>query len=718
LADRYANLEQAGHTVEERVPLATVFVDLPALSESRTDPPDDREVSPGFVQEVLEGARERFDNDSASQAIRGAVRFPGIGSRLGRYVLVGGPGQGKTTVGQFICQLFRTAILKQKSRKALSPDALEAMREIEEQCQSEELAIPVVRRFPVRVLLSEFAARLNSQPESLLSYLAGKIQKKSGKHFGLDEFRRWLGSYPWVLILDGLDEVPASSNREELLNTIRDFWVDVAECSADILVIATTRPQGYNDDFSPKFYEHKYLAPLSNKRALHYARRLVDVGYESEEARKEKVLGRLQRACRDGSPTSRLMRSPLQVTIMAILVDRVGQPPQERWNLFKDYYTVIYEREVERDTPAASLLRDYQADINTIHARVGLFLQIESEKTGSTDARLPLERFKKIVETRLTEEGHVGKSLHNLKDRLLTAAMHRLVFLVGLEQKQIGFEVRSLQEFMAAEGLMQGSDDDIPSRLRTIAPISHWRNVFLFAAGRCFAERQHLRDTIHAICSQLNEDSDPAVQSVLAGSQLAIDLLEDGPSRRQPKYALSLLRIAFRVLDLPPTEYQTKLAALYSPDVEDLFIQELTKRLSLKNHREQLGAWNALSAMNSRLGFVKKLKDENWPTDKSKSFQTVKYAGSRQDIFERLLSLVTGFTPEAVWDEYASNFFSYRADPQLLKKLNLPEWFKAAMSMFDRLMVGGLRLDMVLRIPETRAQQVLRTGLAFSLKAS
>jgi len=270
LADRYAKLEQAGHTVEDRVPLATVFVDLPALNENRNEPPEGHEVSSGFVHEVLEAARERFDSDSEPRTLR-AVHSSGHGSQLGRYVLVGGPGQGKTTVGQFVCQLFRTAIQKQKSRRTLSPDVFEAMREIEDQCQSEELSIPIVRRFPIRVVLSEFAARLNTHHESLLAYLADRIQRKSDKHFSLDDFRQWLGSYPWLLILDGLDEVPASSNREDLLNTIREFWVDVAGCNADILVVATTRPQGYNDDFSPKFYEHKFLSPLSEKQALHYA---------------------------------------------------------------------------------------------------------------------------------------------------------------------------------------------------------------------------------------------------------------------------------------------------------------------------------------------------------------------------------------------------------------------------------------------------------------
>ena len=100
---------------------------------------------------------------------------------------------------------------------------------------------------------------------------------------------------------------------------------------------------------------------------------------------------------------------------------------------------------------------------------------------------------------RLKEEGHEGHELDRLKQQIVAAALERLVFLVGLESDQIGFEVRSLQEFMASESLMEGSDEDIDCRLGEIAPIPNWRNVFLFASGKCFADRQHLRDKILSI---------------------------------------------------------------------------------------------------------------------------------------------------------------------------------------------------------------------------
>ena len=231
--------------------------------------------------------------------------------------------------------------------------------------------------------------------------------------------------------------------------------------------------------------------------------------YRTDEDRKQKVLDRLKRAFSDSS-TARLMRSPLQVTIMTALVDRVGQPPQARWSLFKSYYDVIYLREVERSIPASIILRDYQPDIKAIHNQVGLILQIDSERTGSTDAKLSRNRFVSLVEARLTAEGHAGERLQTLAQQIVETAAQRLVFLVEVEAEQIGFEIRSLQEFMAAESLMDGTDLQIKQRLDEIAAIPFWRNVFLFAAGKCFVERQELREAVHAICASLNEiDGDP-----------------------------------------------------------------------------------------------------------------------------------------------------------------------------------------------------------------
>lgn len=633
LSDEFVNLEQAGHDVSEGIPLARVFVDLHTVDvrrsglsqgfsgEDRYLGYDEESDSKGFIKSMLSVASERLDPESLDAATLGRSPNDGVGRHSrGRFVLIGGPGQGKTTVAQFICQIFRASIIDKMPQHQLSSEVRAALAIIGRHCKEDDIEICVVPRFPFRIVLNEFAAALSSgdlsNVNSVLSFLAHMIQKRTDRSVSVDDLYELLGHYPSIIVFDGLDEVPSSSNRTQVLDAIRDFWIDANNANADIVSIATSRPQGYNEDFAPDLYQHLRLVPLSEKLGKHFAQRLVDVRYGSDTDRKEKVLSRLHRSFESES-TSRLMRSPLQVTIMTALVDRLGQPPQARWKLFDAYYDVIYQREVEREIPASGILREYEPDINAIHSRVGLLLQIDSEQTGRTDTMFSQERFNTLVSKRLEEEGHEGEDLVDLRDQIVGAALERLVFLVGLESGQVGFEIRSLQEFMAAESLMEAPDDDVRRRLEEIGPLANWRNVFLFAAGKCFAERQHLRDAVYRICGALNENAhDPICARYFAGSGLALDLLDDGLCRRQPKFVEVLARIAIRSLDSANARFHLQLISVYRDRLEALYKEEISGRLVAGKGRVRSAAWGCLLGLvERRVNWADVMAREYWPDE-------------------------------------------------------------------------------------------------------
>jgi hypothetical protein len=72
---------------------------------------------------------------------------------------------------------------------------------------------------------------------------------------------------------------------------------------------------------------------------------------------------------------------------------------------------------------------------------------------------------------------------------------------------------------MAAECLMTGDPEAVKARLRAIAPAPYWRNVFLFAAGKCFADTRsrYLQDAIRLLCEDLNTPTDALLAATRAG---------------------------------------------------------------------------------------------------------------------------------------------------------------------------------------------------------
>jgi hypothetical protein len=616
IGDRYVRLEEAGHSAEEPTPLSRVFVDLPVADAGAGE-------SGLFLRDLLEHTAVLFDE--GERPVRAT----------GRVVLVGGPGQGKTTLGQFACQVFRAGLLSSVQRP-LSPDGRDAVAAVAAACHESDLHFGRGPRFPVRVVLTDLAKGLTAREQPLLAWIANSISRRVGATIAVEHFRRWLGAYPWFLVLDGLDEVPAGAGRDRVMSCIEDFQVDVAQERADVFVLATTRPQGYNDDFSPRRYDHRRLADLPPQAALDYGSRLAGARYGAGADRTATVIERLGRAVVNPA-TLHLMRSTLQVAIMTALVDRLGQPPNERWSLFDSYYDVIYQRERERDTDAASILGAYRPDVDAIHQRVGLALHVLTTSEAHADPRLTGAQLTRLVTRRLAEEGHAGDETAAMAARIRDAAELRLVFLVGGEEDRIGFEIRSLQEFMAAGALVDGPDEQVVARLRAIAPLPGWRNVLLFAAGECFVRRQHLRSHLHDLCRSLDVDpADPLHAPMKVGARLALDLLEDGVARSQPRQHRVIAAHAFDVLDVADPALSMRLARCHHDDLDDLYRARLSDAVTSSDEIRRTSARRCLATLSSDgLTWARStLRDAGPPQDGAEAFALLDELP--QEVFDNL----------------------------------------------------------------------------------
>src|SRR5262249_39780699 len=162
-----------------------------------------------------------------------------------------------------------------------------------------------------RIVLSQFAKSLDSgEAAGLLDYLALQLCRGSARKLSPDDIDEILTAYPSLIVLDGLDEVPAASNRDKVMEAVSNFSFEGAAGELEVVLVATTRPQGYNREFSPRQYAHHSLTPLGTPDALDYGRRLARNRFGSGTDRAEKVRGRLERAAQKPT-TAKLMQSPL-----------------------------------------------------------------------------------------------------------------------------------------------------------------------------------------------------------------------------------------------------------------------------------------------------------------------------------------------------------------------------------------------------------------------
>jgi len=662
--NKFTRLQEAGHSNEDNTLLSRVFVDLPvALTEMHRPIRRNRmlphavgvpQAEPTVAEELV-----RVASNAYGQKYSAAPQSDDSGSDCARVVLLGGPGQGKSTVGQFITQLLQARFLSAPNAPGVSRDVTTYAQGVVESAAAGGINTDAPYRIPVRITLPTFADEIadkrRSKPGSrlsLLEFVANRLSQQSASDVSIDRLRKWLPEGPWLFVLDGLDEVPSSGERPAVLLEIEALFDELAIAQCDAVVLVTTRPQGYNRDLDPQLWRHWRLLPLSGQHALAYAARIAEIRLTEPERRK-RVLDRLK-AASESPATSQLMVSPLQVAILFTLVDLKGDVPTDRWNLFDRYFSVLRDREEAKGGPSGELLRRHRSSVELIHHHAGFLLHVEAERSGKADSYLSEDEFERLVSTFLSEEGHEGAELRALTQRLSKLATERLVLLATRVEGRIAFDVRSLQEFMAAAMITADKDQFVEARLRAIAAKSHWRHVFQIAASRCFYDtgKRHLANTVISICTELDAGhEDVSDRLAKSGARLAIDLLVDGIGAEAPKQKRILFDRALQAIDLGPSLFDKRLARIVDNILAPHAREALQARIKAHGSRPALAAWVFLFELAGRgVDWAVPLARERWPDSPadSRSILGVIDAASCPDV---LLPLVSSTVKESSYSD-------------------------------------------------------------------
>lgn len=526
----YTKLEQAGSNNDHKPKIHELFRDLPIVAYGYE--------SEHFILQSLVSSSSNVHKISTWLNYGAEWKDWTKNPKRTRVILLkGGPGQGKSTVGQYFSQIQRAAYILSDAQPTITPFVRDIARELRKFAE-EDGFWPSIPRIPIFIELKDYANWYISKdkftPRNLIEYICDKVNLKIS--FVIDSFdlRSVFSESSWFINFDGLDEVP-NDLKDDIANEVISFSNEfLPSLDSDALILCTTRPQGYSGQFDELDASVCHLTPLPKEIALSCAEPVVRFGRSEEDG--DNSLGILETAMMSPQ-VKEIMTTPLQAHIMAVVVRDGGKPPEKRWELFNNFYTVMKKREVLKnfaDANIASLLQEKDLLLKAIHDRLGICLHVRAEYSQGAEASLPKEEFRKLATstTKILMDGDVEETVNTLME----ATIERLVFVNTPDSTDyVRFDIRQLQEFFAAEFIHNdASDQTLIERLAIIIGDAHWREVVHFVLSALIHYKKKTALMLVArMLQQLDMDDDNHrikffKRKSSVGALLVLRLVEEG----------------------------------------------------------------------------------------------------------------------------------------------------------------------------------------------
>ncbi|NKX92163.1 large ATP-binding protein [Sanguibacter hominis ATCC BAA-789] len=444
----------------------------------------------------------------------------------------GAPGQGKSTLSQYLCQAHRASFIPESDR----PDSLP------------ELDQP---RFPIRLDLSDYALWLGGndvwdhseerrqrkakartgEQATIECFLADLLTHESGGiATGAKTVQDIFDRVPSLVVLDGLDEVGSATIRGRIVKEIDKFVGRGKAYTNPPRVVVTTRPSaGELPEPSQDLFEIVTLNQLTGEQRDSYLRKWCTVrGIRGKDGRA------LRRSFKEKSREpyiSELAGNPMQLTILLDLLHQQGAAtPTQRTDLYDKYVELLLAREANKHPKA---VRDHKEELLEIIPFLGWYLHAHTEES-QINGRMSVGELKEAMR-------HFQRTYGNresIVDQLFEGASDRLWALTSKVDGTYEFEVLSLREYFAARFLYHNAGEDNPdfdttTVLRELMRRPYWLNTARFYGGN--AKGNGIYPLTAGIEDELAHTTSPA--SYLA----AWALLTDGVFLRRPREARKIL---------------------------------------------------------------------------------------------------------------------------------------------------------------------------------
>ena len=465
-------------------------------------------------------------------------------------VIEGAPGQGKSTITQYVCQVHRMRVLGND----------EVLRSLSTDHKDETLEkLPLIHRYspvrlPFKIDLRDLATWLDKKnpfsldeeeelpsnwQKSLESFLAALIRHDSGGgEFDVSDLRAVMKLSPVLLVFDGLDEVADISKRQEVVNEIINGVNRLESIAESLQVIVTSRPAAFaNSPGLPQDkFPHYQLDSLTRTLIDEYTTNWIKArkldNKEAAEIRKVIKEKLNQPHLRD------LSKNPMQLTILLSLIRSQGLSlPEKRTALYDDYIKHFLDREAAK-TP---IVRDHRELLINVQRYFAWILHTEAEQGGN--GSISKDKLYELLSKYLDDEGH-SKSL---LDELFRGMVERIMALVQRVEGTYEFEVQPLREYFTARYLYDtapysptGNEKTgtLPDRFDAIARNFYWFNVTRFYAG-CYTkgELPSLIDRLQDLIEQ------EGYRLISHPRILAATLLSDWVFKQHPKSVKAVVEL-------------------------------------------------------------------------------------------------------------------------------------------------------------------------------